>query len=309
MDIFHYLAEQLHGVPNFECGTNYVPNAESGAIYNDFDCDPREALGGIDNDSTFSQDQTHTETQTGLQKVSVPRECIDHAILEADREHGILYEHLSFDSIAFDCTSSIADESYMDKVHQLVSLEKAAWKDLTISSKTIEIFEMRKRAGWIGADSVYDAWLLCNGDKRQWFPYHRFVEKYPYVEETLKVSYEKIHGGHVPLFSSSSSGSSSSSSSSSASSDEETNISSPPKKFMTSTQVTKFLNGKPNGVPKSNKEDSSSDEDFQSAQIQSHTNVVESNQEGTDFYRSLTDQYPRFEVKKEIESVIVIDSD
>lgn len=93
MEIFHYIADQLQGVPNFERGTNYVSNAESGAIYNDFHCDPREALGSIDNDLTFSQDQTRTETKTGFKKVSVPRQCIDHAILEADREHDILYKH------------------------------------------------------------------------------------------------------------------------------------------------------------------------------------------------------------------------
>lgn len=39
----------------------------------------------------------------------VPQKCIDHVILEADRKHGILYENLGFDCLAFDCTTREPD--------------------------------------------------------------------------------------------------------------------------------------------------------------------------------------------------------
>ena len=53
MEIFCYVADQLKGVDNFECGNATVQT--TGAIYNDFDCDPCELLGGIDEEPLYSQ--------------------------------------------------------------------------------------------------------------------------------------------------------------------------------------------------------------------------------------------------------------
>ena len=47
----------------------------------------------------------------------------------------------------------------------------------------LEIYEMRQREEWEGPDSAYDAWLLSNNSKINWFPYKLFTKIYPDWEE------------------------------------------------------------------------------------------------------------------------------
>ena len=70
------------------------------------------------------------------------------------------------------------EEDYMRKVFFLATSE---WEKVSFlfQDKTVAVFEMKKRANWNGADSLYDAWLLRNGEMRTWFPYDIFVERYP----------------------------------------------------------------------------------------------------------------------------------
>ena len=100
-------------------------------------------------------------------------------MLEADKHDGIFYQELTFDSVCFDIESNATDPVYLEKVYRLATVEDEAWKDLVVSEEAVKIFEMRERNGWQGPDSVYDAWLLTNENRRSWFDYDLFHEKYP----------------------------------------------------------------------------------------------------------------------------------
>ena len=45
----------------------------------------------------------------------------------------------------------------MEKVYKIAT---GGFKELPITQKVLEIYEMRQRGEWEGPDSVYDAWLL-----------------------------------------------------------------------------------------------------------------------------------------------------
>ena len=54
MEIFHYLPNQLKGVPIFENDHRKIDkNKESGAVFNDFDFQPDELLSSTYNDIVF----------------------------------------------------------------------------------------------------------------------------------------------------------------------------------------------------------------------------------------------------------------
>ena len=55
----------------------------------------------------------------------------------------------------------------MEKVYNIATV---GFKELPITQKVLEIYEMRQRGEWEGPDSVYEAWLLPNNPRRKWFP-------------------------------------------------------------------------------------------------------------------------------------------
>ena len=318
MEIFHYLAIQLKDVSNFECGPVTTQSITTGAIYNDFDCNPREALGGIDSNPTFSQEVAHPSSPEHNDS-TVPRDCLDHAILEADRQHGILYEHLAFDSPAFDCTSIEANKSYMEKVYAIIALEDDVWKKLNVSESALKFFEMRRRVNWQGADTVYDAWLICNEYSREWFPHHKFKKLYPNIEEIIKRSSDKVH---IKASGSSSSSSLSSSSSSSTSSSSSSTMSpshlsivptKSPIKFMTAQEVEDFFSS-PVKPHRESDDETETENDIESGQrMANNPKVAHDDDEGGDRgfldHRNESFQHKLFSIKKEVTEIITIDSD
>ena len=155
MSVFHYVAHQLRDVPLFESEDAYVNSTSSGAIYNDFGHNPLDLLqGSTAQEFFFSRCSNDVYLSEGP---TVPQAAIDHAILEADKNEGILYDHLTFDSSIFDCSRDINDLEYMRKVYLLATADSEAWKKLSITDEIIHIFTMRLRADWKGTDSVYDA--------------------------------------------------------------------------------------------------------------------------------------------------------
>ena len=115
----------------------------------------------------------------------VPQRVIDVAVLEADNMEAILYEHVSFESDPMDYISEARDMNYMTKVYKIATF---GWRDLVqqMTTKTFEIFQMRERTGWEGADALYDAWLLSHNFCRIWFPYKMFVSRFSHWEKLRK---------------------------------------------------------------------------------------------------------------------------
>ena len=99
--------------------------------------------------------------------------------MEADKTEGLLYEHLVLDHEQLDVTSEARCEDYLGKVYKLVTF---AWKEISVflQGKTLEIYKMRYRNKWEGADSIYDAWLLSLNLRRSWFPYRKFNRLFPF---------------------------------------------------------------------------------------------------------------------------------
>ena len=181
MEIFHYVSNQLVGIPIFECENTVVCDAGEGAVYNDFDFDPATLISDDINQSQFSFSQSSSINMEARSNTQiVPQEDIDHAVLEADWEQGVLYDYTAFDTPFFDCTSESADDAYMENVYTLLTTHE--WRKCTMEG-TLEVFAMRLRSNWHGPDTVYDAWLLSNNERRKWFPYKKFIKKYPHWEK------------------------------------------------------------------------------------------------------------------------------
>ena len=180
MEVFHYVALQLQGVPLFENSNVYIQQ-DIVAVYNDFDFDPSTLL--VDNDEPcFSQSYNANVRchDSSSDDDLVPDNAVECAILEADVVEGCLYNETTFDHPLFDCESETADVAYMKKVHAIATEE---FRNIPLSLKRQQVFAMRHRQNWQGADSVYDAWLISNELSRPWFPYRKFVRIYPTWEE------------------------------------------------------------------------------------------------------------------------------
>ena len=101
---------------------------------------------------------------------------IDHAVLEADKnKEPVFYNTLAFDYPDYDISSSAPDKKYLEKMHILAA---GGYKDINRSEELFDIYEMRQRNNWEGADSVYDAWLLSNNTPRKWFPHKTFISMF-----------------------------------------------------------------------------------------------------------------------------------
>jgi len=57
-----------------------------GAVYNDFDCNPAEVLGGINDEPMYTQSSNLSDGNSDAEnEASAPQLSIDQAILEEDR--------------------------------------------------------------------------------------------------------------------------------------------------------------------------------------------------------------------------------
>ena len=182
MMVFHFLAHELRDEPIFDT-PNVAPAAGNGAIYNDFDFNPTSLMHN-DNVEFFSFSQPHPSAAAAVvqdsgNEVSALTEALDHAIMEADRHEGILYEDLQWETPLFDNSSENCDVEYVQKVVELASNNQGCWDKLQISEKAVTMFKRRARLSWEGPDTVYDAWLIRKGYERPWFDYHLMNCSFP----------------------------------------------------------------------------------------------------------------------------------
>ena len=190
LEILHYLANLLKVTPIFENDHSKIDkNKESGAIFNDFDYQSDELLSSTHIDTVFgvisnSRVRFNENDATFL----IPQESVDHAVLETDRHEPFFYNVLSFEHPHYEISSSALDKEYIEKVYNLAT---GGFKDLPITQRKLEIYEMRQRGEWEGPDSVYDAWLLSNNSRRKWFPYKFFTKIYPVWEQKKNQLFEE----------------------------------------------------------------------------------------------------------------------
>ena len=180
MEVFHYVAEKLRVYPLFENGNKSIKiNKERGAVCNDFDLNSTELLSECTSNITYSQmfGQDNNDVFSLNSDALVPQLSIDHAVLEADKNNEpVFYNTLDFDHPDYDISSSTPDKEYLKKVHRLAT---EGHKNVNRGEELFDIYEMRQRNNWEGADSVYDAWLLSNNKPWKWFPYKKFISMFP----------------------------------------------------------------------------------------------------------------------------------
>ena len=180
MEIFHYLANELKDTPNFECGPASVDDG-NGAVYNDFE--GKNVLLESEQQVTFSQMSEETTNSDDLRQVDtndiVPKEAVEKSILEADITEALLYNDLSFQTELLDCKSPLTDSAYLEKVYKILAFD---WEEILkeISGRVLQIYQMRRRTGWTGSDTVYDSWLIVNDYTRHGFPYKKFSKMFPF---------------------------------------------------------------------------------------------------------------------------------
>uniref|UniRef100_A0A7M5X1I1 SF3 helicase domain-containing protein n=1 Tax=Clytia hemisphaerica TaxID=252671 RepID=A0A7M5X1I1_9CNID len=192
MEVFHYLADYLRDEPIFDAPSHLQPNAvQTGAIYNDFDFNPMSLMyrdemdrfclsqppsagtNAATNENVDDEDEANNDDNTALVQ------ALDHAIIQADRNEGILYEDLQWETELFDNVSEVCDTDYIEKVITLAANVHDVWDSLQLTENAKNMFRRRLRINWEGPDTVYDAWLVRKGCKRSWFDYPLLYSKYP----------------------------------------------------------------------------------------------------------------------------------
>ena len=158
MEVLHYVAEKLHVYPLFENGNKSIKiNKERGVVYNDFDFDSTELLSEYTSNITYSQTlvQDASDVFSRSSDALVSQISIDYYVLEVDNNNEpIFYNTLAFDHPDYDISSSTPDKKYLNKVHRLAT---GGYKGISHSEELFDIYEMREKNSWEGADSVYDA--------------------------------------------------------------------------------------------------------------------------------------------------------
>lgn len=178
MQVFHYLAHELRDEAIFDNALEDI--LDTGAIYNDFDATPIDALLSVEETASFSLSQPSAiSSPIAEHRVQSIQVALDNAVMEEDRSVGVLYEHLCFESEYFDNESEECNEEYCTKVHVLAKNENGEWDSLNVSTEAISMFQRRQRTNWSAPDTVYDAWLLRNGFERAWFNTHLFNVLFP----------------------------------------------------------------------------------------------------------------------------------
>ena len=76
----------------------------------------------------------------------------------------------------------------MEKVYKTAAGD---FKEFPITQKVLEIYEIRQMGEWEVHKSVYDAWVLSNKQRREWFPYKFFIKIYPDQKEKKNQLFEE----------------------------------------------------------------------------------------------------------------------
>ena len=156
MEIFHYLSNQIKGTLIFENDHRKIDkNKEIGTVFNDFGFQPEKLLLSTHNDTVFGAiSNSSVRFDQNDATFLISQESVDHFVLEADRHEHLFYDALSFEHPHYDISSSAPDKEYTEKVYKIATV---GFKELQITRKVIEIFEMRQRGEWKGPDKVYYA--------------------------------------------------------------------------------------------------------------------------------------------------------
>jgi len=152
-------------MPFFETTTTTV-NKTVGAVYNSLDFNPSSLMKFKPRVSTTIVQPENLSGDLSLHVI--PQTVVDNTVLSADHYNKSRYE---FQSRLFDKDSPIDSTIYLDKVTALVGGE---WRRLDIRKEDFARFNSRYRKGWVGTDSVYDAYLISLGLQRRCFPYEKF---------------------------------------------------------------------------------------------------------------------------------------
>ena len=75
----------------------------------------------------------------------------------------------------------------MEKVYKTAAGD---FKEFPITQKVLEIYEIRQMREWEVHKAVYDAWVLSNNQRREWFPYKFFIKIYPDQKEKKNQLFE-----------------------------------------------------------------------------------------------------------------------
>ncbi|XP_066933575.1 uncharacterized protein [Clytia hemisphaerica] len=178
-------------------GMNFVPqkhknglriNYNSGFFittneYPDFgnqtDCDAIRKRLEVFQTSSLKRRDTSVSDEANNDDNTALVQALDHAIIQADRNEGILYEDLQWETELFDNVSEVCDTDYIEKVITLAANVHDVWDSLQLTENAKNMFRRRLRINWEGPDTVYDAWLVRKGYERSWFDYPLLYSKYP----------------------------------------------------------------------------------------------------------------------------------
>ena len=95
---------------------------------------------------------------------------------------------MRFEHPHYDISLSAPDKEYIEKVYKIA---RGGFKELQMTQKVLEIYEMRQRGEWEGLHSVYDSWLLSNNSRRKQFTHKFFNKIYPNLEKKKNRLFEE----------------------------------------------------------------------------------------------------------------------
>ena len=175
MEVIHWLAIKLTDIPLFEENQGRLQGRK---FYNQFDSNPLDLITNAKQCSFNTSLHEDVSDDDRADETFVPDEALEKALLDSDRQTGILYNDTCFEHPSFDITSATADDSYLQKVFNIITVEM---QQHPLSNRSKKVFEMRYRNNWTSPDTVYDAWLVTEGKSRPWFPLRRFLKKFPQI--------------------------------------------------------------------------------------------------------------------------------
>ena len=187
MQVFHYVANQTKHMPLWE-SSSPASSGRIGAIYNDIDNDPAELLHSQMESRQFSfRANSSRFVSSQIDQSEIMQKKVDHAVLWADENEGLGYNDLIVNCPYWDIESEADDIEYLKRVFLIASHDATAWENITpLTKKAEKLFTIRQRNNWEGPDSMYDAWLLLNREKRDWFRYDLFYQRYPKYDVILQ---------------------------------------------------------------------------------------------------------------------------
>ena len=171
MEVFHWVAEQLDGMPIFS--TEQEVEEKTGSIYNDFDYE-----------NPFNSDEEAQINYSFTQPSSPPAATSSKTTSSKPVRRNVenVLDHTFCKLKNFDRYSFNPDKEYRKKVYRLLTEEIA---NVTFGEDIKEIYEKRYEKGWTGADTVYDLYLIGTARERDWFPIEIFEAEFPDYQEKV----------------------------------------------------------------------------------------------------------------------------